>query len=742
MEIPDVLGSQASQSHHHATSSQTTASSQQDTDVSQIEQSVVGSPANQEMAEHDHANGMTDEQEEEIRRIEEADGELVKYVLDEMTRSTDDAQQREQAVAADQARLLQHQQDQISHLENVSLGQTNAIEELLSLKEETESAWYAQTGEVSDRDRILQLRTARIEELERELVQQRRQAKDTAGDKSALTRAQKEIADLKAQRDIREASNFRLRNGAKRRTGEIEDLRSNVRDRAELLELLRQEVDRLRQEVNTLRPLADAVPGLRSNGVRQANLISSLNRRLDQMNEIVQPLRQQVTDKENEAARLRGVLVGAKRDLRRVEGLEAKATRESTSRAQKVAELEQKATELRKDTRERKEEIKDLQKDNRVREQEVNDLQDKVGRLEPKLQEIRDADEAKAQRIQQLEADKVRMQQVVDVDHPRVLKELRDLTETARAHTESISQKDTRIRQLEAQVKAYEVVPKVTPDAKKNRTLKQELENERGRRLEERTRGNRYKGVATTESAAANALRDQVASLTQQANEQIANLTKQVEREKKRADDLKSKPATTTQTSDESLKRESRRADDLQARVNALETRVQDEKNRADTERNRADEAVQQRTRADGLQQQLDKIEQRAAEQRERDRVVGEQRIVRGSIEQQVPEPFVEYIIPHVVNEVLCALGKDIVTNEENRIRFLRALFVLVQHRHLLRTLESKHRVKQYMQLANDTVAEWKVASAEEAAALIKLAEELRLTWTEEKPQRKGKAAS
>jgi chromosome segregation ATPase len=624
--------------------------------------------------------------------------------------------------------------------------------------EETESAWYAQTGEVSDRDRILRLRTALIEELERELVQQRRQAKESAGDKSALARAQKEIADLKAQRNTHEASDFGLRNGAKRRTGEIEDLRSNVRDRAELLELLRQEVDRLRQEVNTLRPLADAVPRLRLNGVKQTNLISSLNRRLDQMNEIVQPLRQQVTDKENEAARVRGVLVGAKRDLRKVEGLEAKATRESTSRAQKVAELEQKATDLRKDIRERKEEIEDLQKDNRVREQEVNDLQDKVGRLEPKLQEIRGANEAKAQRIQQLEADKVRMQQVVDVDHPRVLKELRDLTETAQAHTESISQKDTRIRQLEAQIKAYEVVPKVTADPKavgrlekSNRMLKQELENERGRRLEERTRGNRYKGVATTEFAAADALRDEVANLTQrateqianltrEANEQIANLTKQVEREKKRADDLKSKPAT--QTSGESLTRERRRADDLQARVNALETRVQDEKNRADTERNRADEAVQQRTRADGLQQQIDKIEQRAAEQRERDRVVGEQRIVRGSIEQQVPEPFTEYIIPHVVNEVLCALGKDIVTNEENRIRFLRALFVLVQHRHLLRTLESKHRVKQYMQLANDTVAKWKVASAEEAAALIRLAEELRLTWTEEKPQRKGKAAS
>jgi hypothetical protein len=46
------------------------------------------------------------------------------------------------------------------------------------------------------------------------------------------------------------------------------------------------------------------------------------------------------------------------------------------------------------------------------------------------------------------------------------------------------------------------------------------------------------------------------------------------------------------------------------------------------------------------------------------------------------------------------------------------------------------------MQLANDTVAGWKVASAEEAAALIRLAEELRLTWTEEKPQRKGKAMS
>jgi hypothetical protein len=60
----------------------------------------------------------------------------------------------------------------------------------------------------------------------------------------------------------------------------------------------------------------------------------------------------------------------------------------------------------------------------------------------------------------------------------------------------------------------------------------------------------------------------------------------------------------------------------------------------------------------------------------------------------------------------------------------------------LLRTLESKHRGKQYMQLANDTVAGWKVASAEEAAALIRLAEELRLTWTEEKPQRKGKAMS
>jgi hypothetical protein len=60
----------------------------------------------------------------------------------------------------------------------------------------------------------------------------------------------------------------------------------------------------------------------------------------------------------------------------------------------------------------------------------------------------------------------------------------------------------------------------------------------------------------------------------------------------------------------------------------------------------------------------------------------------------------------------------------------------------LLRTLESKHRVKQYMQLANDTVTEWKVASAEEAAASIRLAEELRLTWTEEKPQRKGKAMS
>jgi cysteinyl-tRNA synthetase len=177
-----------------------------------------------------------------------------------------------------------------------------------------------------------------------------------------------------------------------------------------------------------------------------------------------------------------------------------------------------------------------------VREQEVNDLQDKVGRLEPKLQEIRGADEAKAQRSRQLEADQVRMQQVVDVDHPRVLKELRDLTKTARAHTESISQKDTRIRQLEAQVKAYEVVPKITPDAKadrrlekSNRTLKQELENERGRRLEERTRGNRYKGVATTEFAAANALRDEVASLTQRATEQIANLTKQLEREKKRA---------------------------------------------------------------------------------------------------------------------------------------------------------------------------------------------------------------
>jgi chromosome segregation ATPase len=278
---------------------------------------------------------MTDEQEEEIKMIEEADGELVKNVLNEMIRSTDDAQQREQAVAAKQARLLQHQQDQMSHLGNVSLGQTNAIAELLSLKEETESAWYAQTGEVSDRDRILQLRTARIEELERELVQQRRQAKDTAGDKSVLARAQKEIADLKAQRDIREASNFRLRNGAKRRTGEIEDLRSNVRDRAELLELLRQELDRLRQEVNTLRPLVDTVPGLRSNGVRQANLISSLNRRLDQMNEIVQPLRQQVNDKENKAARVRGVLVGAKRDLRKVEGLEAKATWESTSRARK-----------------------------------------------------------------------------------------------------------------------------------------------------------------------------------------------------------------------------------------------------------------------------------------------------------------------------------------------------------------------------------------------------------------------
>jgi hypothetical protein len=119
---------------------------------------------------------MTDEQEEEIKMIEEADGELVKNVLNEMIRSTDDAQQREQAVAAKQARLLQHQQDQISHLENVSLGQTNAIAELLSLKEETESAWYAQTGEVSDRDRILQLRTARIEELERELVQQRRRS--------------------------------------------------------------------------------------------------------------------------------------------------------------------------------------------------------------------------------------------------------------------------------------------------------------------------------------------------------------------------------------------------------------------------------------------------------------------------------------------------------------------------------------------------------------------------------------
>jgi chromosome segregation ATPase len=108
-----------------------------------------------------------------------------------------------------------------------------------------------------------------------------------------------------------------------------------VRDRAELLELLRQELDRLRQEVNTLRPLVDTVPGLRSNGVRQANLISSLNRRLDQMNEIVQPLRQQVNDKENKAARVRGVLVGAKRDLRKVEGLEAKATWESTSRARK-----------------------------------------------------------------------------------------------------------------------------------------------------------------------------------------------------------------------------------------------------------------------------------------------------------------------------------------------------------------------------------------------------------------------
>jgi hypothetical protein len=46
------------------------------------------------------------------------------------------------------------------------------------------------------------------------------------------------------------------------------------------------------------------------------------------------------------------------------------------------------------------------------------------------------------------------------------------------------------------------------------------------------------------------------------------------------------------------------------------------------------------------------------------------------------------------------------------------------------------------MQLANDTVTEWKVASAEEAAASIRLAEELRLTWTEEKPQRKGKAMS
>jgi hypothetical protein len=56
-----------------------------------------------------------------------------------------------------------------------------------------------------------------------------------------------------------------------------------------------------------------------------------------------------------------------------------------------------------------------------VREQEVNDLQDKVGRLEPKLQEIRGADEAKAQRSRQLEADQVRMQQVVDVDHPRVI---------------------------------------------------------------------------------------------------------------------------------------------------------------------------------------------------------------------------------------------------------------------------------------------------------------------------------
>jgi hypothetical protein len=89
---------------------------------------------------------MTDEQEEEIKMIEEADGELVKNVLNEMIRSTDDAQQREQAVAANQARLLQHKQDQISHFENVSLGKTNAIEELLSLKEETESAWYAQTG--------------------------------------------------------------------------------------------------------------------------------------------------------------------------------------------------------------------------------------------------------------------------------------------------------------------------------------------------------------------------------------------------------------------------------------------------------------------------------------------------------------------------------------------------------------------------------------------------------------------